>query len=157
MALIIDQFGCKSDNFGVLIHDPETRQTASIDAPEFEPIKHHLAEHRWRLDRILTTHHHLDHVEANLPLKSAFDCSITGPAGEADRIPGIDATVKGGDILSLGSFEVRVLDTPGHTLGHISYYIPSAKVAFVADTLFSLGCGRLLEGTPEMMWESLRN
>ncbi|MCB1500046.1 MAG: hydroxyacylglutathione hydrolase [Bauldia sp.] len=155
MTLIIDQFPCRSDNFGVLIHDTESGLTAAIDAPEFDPIKHRLAERGWKLDQILVTHHHLDHVEGILPLKQAYGCTVIGPAGEADKIPGLDRTVKEGDVLSFGAYEIRVLDTPGHTLGHISYYIPAAKAAFVADTLFSLGCGRVIEGTMPMMWGSL--
>jgi hydroxyacylglutathione hydrolase len=155
MALIIEQFFCRSDNYGVLIHDPVAGLTASIDAPEEKPIRDALAAKGWRLDRIFTTHHHGDHVEANLPLKATYGCTIVGPAGEADRIPGIDETVKGGDTFLFGGFEVRVIDTPGHTLGHISYWLPTAGVAFVADTLFALGCGRIFEGTPQMMWDSL--
>jgi hydroxyacylglutathione hydrolase len=155
MTLIIDQFPCRSDNFGVLIHDTTSGLTAAIDAPEFDPIKHRLAERGWRLDRILVTHHHADHVEGILPLKQATDCSVIGPAGEAGKIPGIDSTVKEGDVIPFGAYEIRVIETPGHTLGHISYYIPAAKVAFVADTLFALGCGRVIEGTMPMMWSSL--
>ena len=155
MPLIVEQFPVRSDNFGVLIHDPDQRVTASIDAPEEEPIVARLREKGWTLDRILTTHHHSDHVEANLALKHAYGCSITGPAREADRIPGIDTQVGGGDTFQFGGFEVRVIDTPGHTLGHVSYWLPAAGVAFVADTLFALGCGRVFEGTPEMMWASL--
>jgi hydroxyacylglutathione hydrolase len=155
MTLIIDQFPCRSDNFGVLIHDTESGLTAAIDAPEFDPIKHHLAERGWKLDQILVTHHHVDHVEGLLPLKQAYGCTVIGPAGEADKIPGLDRTVKEGDVLAFGAYEIEVLDTPGHTLGHISYYIPAAKVAFVADTLFALGCGRVIEGTMPMMWGSL--
>ena len=155
MALMIEQFPCRTDNYGVLIHDPEAGLTASIDAPQEKPIRDKLREKGWRLDRVLTTHHHSDHVEANLALKAAFGCVIVGPAGEADKIPGIDQPVKGGDRFMFGGHEVRVIDTPGHTLGHISYWIPSAGVAFVADTLFALGCGRVFEGTPEMMWASL--
>lgn len=155
MALAIEQFTCRSDNFGVLIHDPSSGLTASIDAPEESPIGAKLAEKNWSLDHIFTTHHHADHVEANLPLKSAFGCRITGPAGEAAKIPGLDRAVSEGDKISFGEFEIDVLETPGHTLGHISYVIPKAGVAFVADTLFALGCGRVFEGTPEMMWHSL--
>ena len=155
MALIVEQFPCRSDNYGVLIHDPENGLTASIDAPELDPIVAKLAEKGWKLDRILTTHHHADHVEANLGLKEAFGCTITGPAEEAAQIPGIDAQVRGGDSFRFGSFDVRVLATPGHTAGHISYWFPEAGVAFVADALFALGCGRIFEGTPAMMWESL--
>jgi len=155
MTLIIDQFPCREDNFGVLIHDTESGLTAAIDAPEFDPIKRKLAERGWNLDQILVTHHHVDHVEAILPLKQAYGCTVIGPAAEADRIPGIDRKVAEGDTLKFGAYDVTVLDTPGHTLGHISYYIPAAKVAFVADTLFALGCGRVIEGTFPMMWASL--
>ena len=155
MALIIEQFPCREDNFGVLIHDTGADVTASIDAPEEGPIVAKLKEKGWRLDHIFTTHHHQDHVEANLALKAAFHATITGPAGEADKIPGIDRTVKGGDTFMFGGFDVRVIDTPGHTLGHIAYWLPTAGVAFVADTLFAMGCGRVIEGTHEMMWASL--
>lgn len=155
MALTIEQFNCRSDNFGVLIHDPESGLTASIDAPEEGPISAQLAQHNWRLDHIFTTHHHGDHVEANLALKSAHGCTITGPAGEAAKIPGLDRAVNEGDTIAFGAFKIDVVETPGHTLGHISYVIPKAGVAFVADTLFSMGCGRVFEGTPEMMWHSL--
>ncbi|WP_421725725.1 hydroxyacylglutathione hydrolase [Bauldia sp.] len=155
MPLEIEQFPCRDDNFGVLIHDPEARATASIDAPEFQPIVDHLAERGWGLDTILVTHHHADHVEANLTLKTAYECTIIGPARSVDQIPGIDKTVNEGDSFTFGSYDVRVIATPGHTLDHIGYYLPTAKVAFVADTLFALGCGRVFEGTPEMMWGSL--
>jgi len=94
-------------------------------------------------------------VEAILPLKQATDCSVIAPAAEADKIPGVDVTVKEGDVIPFGSYEIRVIETPGHTLGHVSYYIPAAKVAFTADTLFALGCGRVFEGTFPMMWNSL--
>ncbi|MEO8666950.1 MAG: hydroxyacylglutathione hydrolase [Bauldia sp.] len=156
MALLIEQFMCLSDNFGVLIHDTETGQTAAIDAPEEAPIRARLAEKGWKLDRIFTTHHHADHTDGNLPLKAAFNCAIVGPAKEAAKIPGIDRTVSEGDTIDFGSVKLDVLDTPGHTLGHITYVIPSEKVAFVGDTLFSIGCGRVIEGTMDMMWNSLR-
>jgi hydroxyacylglutathione hydrolase len=155
MALLIEQFPCRSDNFGVLIHDPKSGQTASIDAPEEAPIRAKLAEKKWHLTQIFTTHHHTDHVEGNLPLKAGFDCAITGPAGEAAAIPGIDETVSEGDKIEFGDFSIEVIETPGHTLGHVSYWIPSQKLVFVADTLFAMGCGRVFEGTPAMMWHSL--
>jgi hydroxyacylglutathione hydrolase len=155
MTLIIDQFVCRSDNFGVLIHDTTSGLTAAIDAPEFDQIKHRLAERGWRLDRILVTHHHADHVEGILPLKQATDCSVIAPAASADKIPGVDSTVKEGDVIPFGAYEIKVIETPGHTLDHVSYYIPGAKVAFTADTLFALGCGRVFEGTMPMMWNSL--
>lgn len=155
MALIIEQFPCRNDNFGMLIHDPDSRLTAAIDAPEEEQIVAKLKAKGWHLDHIFTTHHHGDHVEGNIALKRAFGCTITGPAGEAEKVPGLDQRVGGGDRFMFGSFAVEVIDTPGHTLGHITYRLPEAKVAFVGDTLFAVGCGRVLEGTMEMMWASL--
>jgi hydroxyacylglutathione hydrolase len=155
MTLTIEQFTCRSDNFGVLIHDSEANVTAAIDAPEFAPIKDKLAAKGWNLDRIFVTHHHLDHVEGIMPLKQAFGCTVTGPAASAGKIPGMDVTVKEGDSFRFGNFDVKVMETPGHTLDHLVYYVPEAKVAFVADLLFAIGCGRVIEGTMPMMWNSL--
>jgi hydroxyacylglutathione hydrolase len=155
-ALQIYQFPCLSDNFGVLIHDPGTGVTASIDAPEAGKVLAALAEKGWRLTHILTTHHHGDHTGGNAELKAATGCRIIGPRNEAGKVPGIDERVGGGDAFAFGAHRVEVLDTPGHTAGHVAYVIPSAKTAFVGDTLFALGCGRVIEGTPQMMWESLR-
>jgi hydroxyacylglutathione hydrolase len=155
MALMIEQFPCRSDNFGVLIHNPDSDVTAAIDAPELGPIKAALDKHRWRLDTILATHHHADHTEANLALKAEFGCTIIGPAGEAAKIPGIDRAVSEGDRLDFGTSQIEVIETPGHTLGHITYWMPAETVAFVGDTLFAVGCGRVIEGTYEMMWDSL--
>ena len=155
-TLQIYQFPCLSDNFGVLIHDPEAGLTASIDAPEADKVTAALKEKGWKLTHILNTHHHADHTDGNAALKAATGCRIIGPRNEAAKIPGIDETVGGGDTFAFGSHQVQVLDTPGHTAGHITYVIPSATAAFVGDTLFSLGCGRVIEGTPQMMWESLK-
>jgi hydroxyacylglutathione hydrolase len=154
-ALQIHQFPCLSDNFGVLIHDPATGMTASIDVPDAEPVRQALAAKGWKLTHILVTHHHADHTQGVLPLKSQTGCTVIGPKNEAAKIKGLDRTVGGGDSFDFGGARVEVLDTPGHTAGHITFYIPSAKVAFVGDTLFAIGCGRVIEGTPEMMWESL--
>jgi hydroxyacylglutathione hydrolase len=154
-ALEIHQFMCLQDNFGVLLRDAATGTVASIDAPDAAEVARQLKAKGWKLTHILTTHHHGDHVDGNLELKSATGCTIIGPRGEASKIPGIDSHVGEGDSFKLGSFDVKVLDTPGHTAGHISYWIPAAKVAFVGDTLFSLGCGRILEGNAKMMWSSL--
>ena len=153
MGLMIEQFICKSDNFGVLIHDPDANLTATIDAPEVGPIRAHLKKRGWKLDRILATHHHGDHTEGNLALKEESGCRIIGPAG--DGIPGRDEIVREGDTFLFGTHEVRVLATPGHTLDHITFWIPSGGVAFVGDTLFAIGCGRVIEGTFPMMWNSL--
>jgi hydroxyacylglutathione hydrolase len=155
MALEIHQFPCLGDNFGVLIHDTERGVTASIDAPSADSVRAALAAKGWKLSYILTTHHHADHTDGNLALKAETGCVIIGPKAEADNIPGIDTEVSEGDAFRLGSYQVQVIETPGHTKGHITFYIPAANVAFVGDTLFALGCGRVIEGTMEMMWGSL--
>ena len=153
--LAIHQFPCRSDNYGVLIHDADRGVTASIDAPDADQVRAALKEQGWALTHILTTHHHADHTDGNLALKASTGCTIVGPKAEAAKIPGIDTRVGGSDQFAFGLFQVRVLDTPGHTSGHISYWIPDAAVAFVGDTLFAIGCGRVIEGTMEMMWSSL--
>lgn len=155
MALEIHQFPCLSDNFGVLISDRLSGVTASIDAPDAAAVRAALAAKGWKLSHILTTHHHHDHTGGNLELKAETGCTIVGPKGEAAKIPGIDQQVEQGDRFKFGSFDVDVLDTPGHTAGHISFVIPAAKVAFVGDTLFAMGCGRVIEGSMQMMWDSL--
>lgn len=155
MPFEVHQFSCRSDNFGVLLHDPVSGKTASIDAPEVEAVVEALRDKNWSLDELFITHWHLDHVEGNLPLKERFGCRITGPKNEAAKIPGIDATVIGGDAIEFAGKKVEVIECPGHTLGSVSYHIPDEKLLFAADTLFALGCGRLLEGTPHDMWASL--
>ncbi|MCB1505494.1 MAG: hydroxyacylglutathione hydrolase [Hyphomicrobiaceae bacterium] len=156
LSLDIHLFPCLDDNYGVLVHDPASGITASIDAPDADDVRDALEEKGWKLTHILVTHHHHDHVGGILELKAETGCRVIGPKGEATKIPGIDQTVAEGDKFTLGSAEVDVIETPGHTLGHITYVIPSAKVAFAGDTLFALGCGRIFEGTPEMMHASLR-
>lgn len=154
--LDIEQFICRSDNYGVLIHDPESALTAAIDAPDANAIEAALKRRGWTLDFIFTTHHHLDHVEGNEQLKARFGVSIIGPKAEESKIPGIDRTVQDGDEFTFGLFRVKVISTPGHTAGEISFYLPEAKVVFTGDTLFALGCGRLFEGTPATMFQSLQ-
>ncbi|WP_421927408.1 hydroxyacylglutathione hydrolase [Neoaquamicrobium sediminum] len=156
MAVEIEQFMCRSDNFGVLVRDAASGETALIDAPEERAILDAVERTGWTPTMILTTHHHPDHVEANLALKERFGLRIVGPKAEASKIPGIDETVAEGDTVRLGDEEVRVIETPGHTAGHVSYYLPRSRVAFTADTLFALGCGRLFEGTPATMLASLK-
>lgn len=155
-SLEIFQFPCLSDNYGVLIHDASANVTASIDAPEAAAVNEALAEKGWTLTHILTTHHHGDHTGGNDALKKATGCTIVGPRAEAARVPGIDVQVGEGDDVSVGSFTAKVIETPGHTAGEISYWFADPGVAFVGDTLFSLGCGRLFEGSAETMWASLR-
>ncbi len=155
MTLQIEQFLCGADNFGVLVHDTETGLTAAIDTPKEAPILEALERTGWKLTHIFTTHAHGDHVAGHLPLKAKFGVEIIGPELEKAKIPGIDRTVKGGDTFAFGAHTVEVVDTPGHTIGHISYHVPSAKVAFTGDTLFSLGCGRLFEAGADVMFKSL--
>lgn len=155
MPLEIHQFPCLSDNYGVIIRDPQSGLVASIDAPEFAAVDAALAEKGWTLTHILTTHHHPDHVDGNLPLKEKYGCTIIGPQKNAANIPGIDQGVSEGDVVQFGSVSAKIYETPGHTLDHIVYHFESEKVAFVADTLFAMGCGRVFEGTHEMMWASI--
>lgn len=156
MTLRIEQFMCRTDNFGVLVHDGASGRTALIDAPEEAPILAAVNRTGWTPDLILTTHHHTDHVEANLALKQRFGLRIVGPEAEAAKIPGIDETVEDGSVLTFGTHQVHVMETPGHTAGHVCYYFPAAKVAFTADTLFALGCGRLFEKPAASMFASLQ-
>jgi len=151
----IHQFPCLSDNYGYLIHDAESGATAAIDTPSAEAIQAALEAKGWTLTHIFNTHHHADHAGGNLELKAATGCQIIGPRADARRIPGIDIEYGDGDSFMFGEHPVEVFDTPGHTAGHVVYYLPEDGVAFVGDTLFSLGCGRLFEGTPQQMWASL--
>lgn len=154
-TLDIRQFNCLSDNFGVILRDPASGAVASIDAPEAAAVEAALAAAGWKLTHILVTHHHADHTDGIPALKAKYGAKVIGPKGEAVKIKDLDETVGGGDVFKLGQVEVRVLDTPGHTIGHITYWMPEAKAAFVGDTMFSLGCGRVIEGDMKMMWGSL--
>jgi hydroxyacylglutathione hydrolase len=155
MAAQTELFLCLKDNFGVLVHDPESGATAAIDAPEAGPVEAALRAKGWRLTDILVTHHHHDHTGGIEELKERHRCRVVAPDAEADGIPEVDETVREGDLVRVGALEARVVETPGHTAGHISYVFARDKLVFVGDTLFSIGCGRVIEGTPEMMWQSL--
>ena len=155
MPLEIRQIPCLSDNYGYLVHDPSTGQTATIDTPDANAINEALGKEGWTLTHIFNTHHHFDHTGGNTALKEQWGCEIIGPRGEAAKIPDIDRQVGEGDIVELGTLKASVYDTPGHTNGHIVFHFPSEEVAFVGDTIFALGCGRLFEGTAEQMWTSL--
>ncbi len=148
-------FLCRSDNFGVLLHDPASGATAAIDAPEAAAIEAALQTTGWTLTDILVTHHHADHTDGIRALKDKYKCRVVAPAGEAAKIPAVDETVREGDSVKVGSLSGNVIETPGHTLGHIAYWFHADKLAFVGDTLFSIGCGRVIEGTAEQMWHSL--
>ncbi len=148
-------FACLQDNYGVLVHDPSTGATASIDAPEAGPVEAALQATGWRLTDILVTHHHADHTGGIMALKERHKCRVTGPRGEAAKIPGIDLSVGENDMVQVGTLAARVIETPGHTLGQINYFFPGDNLLFAGDTLFSIGCGRVIEGTPQQMWQSL--
>jgi hydroxyacylglutathione hydrolase len=155
-AIEIEMFPCLADNYGFLLHDADADVTAAVDTPEAAAIMRALERRGWRLTHILNTHHHGDHAGGNLALKSHTGCTIVGPRNDAERIPGIDVLVGEGDVVMLGTHRVEVYETPGHTRGHIVYYLPEDGVAFVGDTLFAMGCGRLFEGSPAQMWASLQ-
>jgi hydroxyacylglutathione hydrolase len=148
-------FTCLSDNFGILLHDPATGATASIDAPEAAPVETALKATGWTLTDILVTHHHGDHTAGISELKKKHKCRVVAPRNEAARIPDVDETIGEGGKVKIGSLEGRVLDTPGHTAGHIAYVFDADKLLFAGDTLFSIGCGRVIEGSAEQMWNSL--
>lgn len=156
MSIEIHQFICLSDNFGVLVHDNDTGATASIDAPDGAAIDAELARKGWRLSHILLTHHHLDHVEGAPLLKKRHPgVCIVGARKDAHRLSDVDLWVEEGDRVSVGAAIALVLETPGHTSGHLAYHFENDGAAFVGDTLFSLGCGRVFEGTMEQMLASL--
>jgi hydroxyacylglutathione hydrolase len=148
-------FLCRKDNYGVLVHDPASGATAAIDAPEAGPIEAALSTSGWKLSDILITHHHADHTDGIRALKQRHGARVVAPRDEATTIPAVDATAGDGDTVTVGTLTARVIGTPGHTLGQINYFFPTAKLLFAGDTLFSIGCGRVIEGTPEMMWQTL--
>jgi hydroxyacylglutathione hydrolase len=155
MAAEIRTFTCLSDNFGYLIHDAATKATASIDAPEAAAVIKALEREGWTLTDILVTHHHHDHVGGVPELKQKYGCRVVGPHDKTTKIANVDLRVGNGDVVKVGNLLARVLETPGHTLDHISYVFDNDKALFAADTLFSIGCGRVFEGNHPMMWDSL--
>lgn len=156
MALDCVQILCGRDNYAVLLHDAPSGKTAIVDTPELAPIEAELKRRGWRLDLILTTHHHGDHTAGHTALKAAHGCSVVAPVSEFAKVPGADRGVKEGDTIDFAGHRISVIDTPGHTNGHVSFHLAAQHLLFAGDTLFALGCGRLLEGTPQMMWNSLR-
>lgn len=154
-SLIIEQFTCRQDNFGVILHDPLTGDTASIDAPDGSRISDRLGQSGWKLTHLFITHHHPDHVEGITALAQAYSPKVIGPKAEAAKIAGLTQTLSDGDTFEFAGRTVKVISTPGHTAGHICFYIPDEELLFAGDTLFALGCGRLFEGSPEDMFGSL--
>ncbi|PTX51730.1 hydroxyacylglutathione hydrolase [Gemmobacter caeni] len=146
---------CLADNYAFLLHDSVTGQTALVDAPDAEPILTALRQHGWGLDDILLTHHHWDHIDGTAALVAATGARVTGAAADAHRLPPLDRAVSPGDRITICGETVEVIDVPGHTVGHVAFHFPDSKMAFTGDSLMALGCGRLFEGTPAQMWDSL--
>jgi hydroxyacylglutathione hydrolase len=153
--LEVHQFPCLDDNYGYLLHDAASGETACIDTPDAEACLREAARKGWQITQIWNTHWHPDHAGGNEAIKAATGCTIIAPASEADKIAGIDRTVGHGDVVTLGAWEARVIDVGGHTMGHIAYHAPAAHLAFVGDSVFALGCGRMFEGTAPQFWASL--
>jgi hydroxyacylglutathione hydrolase len=154
MPLTVRQFPCLSDNYGFLARDEATGQVACIDTPDATAILAELDTLGWSLSLILNTHWHPDHAGGNAEIKARTGAVVIGPA-EVEKISPLDRRVTDGAIVELGETRFQVIETGGHTLGHVSYFDADDQIAFVGDTLFALGCGRLFEGTAEQMWTSL--
>ena len=154
--LEIHQFACLSDNYGFLLHDPASGETACIDTPDADAYLRAAKTRDWTITQIWNTHWHPDHAGGNQQIKDETGCLITAPLGDAAKIAAIDRTVEQGDTVMLGDWCANVLEVGGHTKGHAAYHLPDPGMAFVGDTLFALGCGRMFEGTPEQFWASLQ-
>ena len=152
--LEIHQFPCLSDNYGFLVHDPVSQETACIDTPDADAYLREAAAKGWQITQIWNTHWHPDHAGGNAAIKAATGCTIVAPA-EVERISPIDRVVVDGDTVTLGDHVARVFDVGGHTNGHIAYHLAEDRVAFVGDSVFALGCGRMFEGTAPQFWASL--
>jgi hydroxyacylglutathione hydrolase len=155
MSLEIVTIPCRQDNYAYLLRDPATGAVGLVDAPEAEPIRAALDARGWQLGTILLTHHHGDHVEGVEALRAASGAEVIGAAADSHRLPRLDHAVTPGDRVRIGDEEAMVLDASGHTIGHVAYHFASAKALFSADSLMVMGCGRVFEGTPEMMWGTL--
>jgi len=155
-SLRIVQIPCLNDNYGYLIHDDATGQTAAIDTPDATAYKQELDKRGWKLSHIFNTHHHWDHTGGNLELKTE-GVEIFGPVNECAKIPGIDTAIASGSVVEFGGQTATIMDVGGHTLGHIAYHFPQQSAVFVGDSLFALGCGKMFEGTPSQFWNSLKS
>jgi len=153
--LEIEQIPVLTDNYVYLVREPGSGAVAAVDPSVHEPVLARLAAKGWRLTHVLNTHHHADHTGGNLGLKNATGCTVVGYKHDADRIPGIDVRVEDGETYTFGNEAAKVIAIPGHTRGHIAFWFGASHAVFCGDTLFALGCGRLFEGTPEQMWNSL--
>ena len=155
MALELVTIPCLTDNYAYLIHNAATGETALVDVPEAAPVLAALQVRGWRLDHILITHHHDDHIQGTAAVVAATGAQVTGAAADAHRLPKLDRQVSDGDVLMIGGEACHVLDVSGHSMGHIAFHFPASGLVFTADSLMAFGCGRLFEGTPEVAYASL--
>ena len=156
MALTLVTVPCLKDNYAYLLHDAQSGQTAVVDVPEAGPILLALAVRGWALTHILITHHHSDHIDGVAELRAATGAMVLGAAADAHRLPALDLALDASSSFSIGGEFARIIDVPGHTVGHIAFHFPTSALAFTADSLMAMGCGRLFEGTPDQMWDSLQ-
>lgn len=156
MTLQIETVPCLSDNYAYLVHDPETGETAVVDVPEAAPILKALSDKGWTANMVLITHHHADHVQGLDDILAHHPAQVVGHAADAARLPKLDLALNEGDTVSIGNETGTVIDVSGHTIGHIAYHFAHSAVAFTADSLMALGCGRVFEGTMPQMWDSLQ-
>ena len=154
MPLQVHQFPCLSDNYGFLLHDPDSGETAAIDTPDGAEYLRQAEAKGWRITQIWNTHWHPDHAGGNQDIVAATGATVVAPK-EVEKLSPIDRIVEHDDMVTLGQFEARVIDVSGHTNGHIAYHLPQADMAFVGDSVFALGCGRMFEGEPQQFWDSL--
>jgi hydroxyacylglutathione hydrolase len=155
MALTLVTVPCLKDNYAFIIRDSATGSTAVVDVPDAAPIIEALALRGWPLHHILLTHHHWDHIDGVAALVAATGAQVIGAAADAHRLPPLAVVLKEGDTISIGSETGNVIEVYGHTIGHIAFHFPTSALAFTADSLMAMGCGRLFEGTPAQMWDSL--
>ena len=156
MALTLVTVPCLKDNYAYILRDAATGATALVDVPDADPIIEALALRGWPLHQIFLTHHHGDHIDGVAALVAATGARVIGAAADAHRLPPLDVALKEGDAISVGDETGRVIDVPGHTIGHIAFHFPTSALAFTADSLMAMGCGRLFEGTPLQMWETMQ-
>jgi hydroxyacylglutathione hydrolase len=155
MPLNVELIPCLTDNYAYLLYDPADRVCAVVDPSEPEPVRRALAGRGLKLTHILNTHHHFDHTGGNVPLKEEFGALIVGPEKDRERIPALDIGVSEAAPWQFGLHAVRILEIPAHTRAHVAFVFEDERIVFTGDTLFAMGCGRLFEGTPQMMWSSL--